>query len=112
MKRAFGENRSMIIAAKHSELNGFLTLSSRVAMRNSVAIMTALTTDGDKPVIAANNHRIIIVMNIRNRRAPVRCKGRRVMKISHDKMPTCSPLNANICARPVCEKISRLSGVR
>lgn len=85
---ACGVNSSIMIAAKHNELNGFLIRSKNVAAKSSVAIITALTTEGDNPVMIAKSQSITIVITILVPYIPAIFSGISIMNITHDIIPT------------------------
>ena len=92
---AIGLKSGINKAAKASVLNELYRRCIIPDAKNRVAIMTALTTDGDKPVMAAYAHRITMVMRMPYFRSPIMFRGHRAIVIIKLITPTCSPLSAN-----------------
>ena len=104
-----GENTKIKMAAKHRELYGLCCRCKILAVINIVAIITARVTDGDNPVIRAYPQSNIIVIIYLRRRLPIIFNGNKNKLIINDIIPTCSPLNARMCASPDVENFNRCS---
>ncbi len=74
-----------------------------------VDITTALVTDGESPVIMAYIHSNTIVATMPWVRIFNRLRGHSAMETNKHITPTCSPLNAKMCANPAVVNISRVS---
>ena len=109
-KSCIGAKRSTITADPHRALSDMFERLSMPATPTNVAMMQALTTDGDSPVIKAYTHSNTRVIIPRMWRMEVYRKGYNSSHRMRAIMPVCKPLTARMCEMPATEKYCRVVG--
>ena len=107
-----GAMSSIITADPHKALSEVLGRLISSATPTKDAMIQALTTEGDNPVIKAYIHRTIRVMMPRRWGMGVYRSGYSSIHKISAMMPVCRPLTARMCERPADEKYWRIeSGI-
>lgn len=109
-KSCIGDHRSTMMADPHRALIDVFVRLSIPATPTNEAMMQALTTDGESPVIKAYTHSNISVMMPR-----IWCKGVYFNGYNNSHsiramIPVCKPLTARMCESPAAEKYCRVEG--